>query len=113
MSNLTTSSGNLPSVAMNSSVNAIAPMNSNNSNINNNNMNSSNMSTGNGVSAPNLSVGLFRPKPIEELLPQHEKKNTPPPLPQQMNQSLNEQKPNLANAFNKSMDPVIKNTIAR
>ncbi|XP_031638394.1 homeotic protein female sterile-like isoform X2 [Contarinia nasturtii] len=110
MTGLTTSSGNLPPVAMNSSVNAIAPINSNNTNTNNNNMNSSNMMTGNGVTAPNLNVGLFRPKPIEELLPQHDKKNTPPALPQQM--PMNEQKSNLSNTFNKSMDPAIKNTIA-
>lgn len=75
-------------------------------------MNSSNMSTGNGATAPNLSACPFRPKPIEELLmPQHEKKSTPPSLPQQM--STSDQKPNLANAFNKSMDPALKNTIAR
>lgn len=110
MSGLTTSSaGNLPSTPMKNSVNATAPINSNNSN---NNMNSSMQSTGNGVTTPNLSVGAFRPKPIEELLmPQHDKKGTPPALPPQM--PMSDQKPNLANAFNKSMDPAIKNTIAR
>lgn len=93
---------------MNNSVNATAPINSNNSNS----MNSSMQSTGNGVTTPNLSVGAFRPKPIEELLmPQHDKKSTPPSLPPQM--PMSDQKPHLANAFNKSMDPAIKNTIAR
>ncbi|XP_055307981.1 bromodomain-containing protein 3-like isoform X3 [Sitodiplosis mosellana] len=109
MPGLTTSSGNMPPLQMNNSVNATAPINSNNSN---NSMNSSMQSTGNGVTTPNLGVGAFRPKPIEELLmPQHDKKSTPPPaLPPQM--PMSDQKPNLANAFNKSMDPAIKNTIA-
>lgn len=113
MPGLTTSSGNLPPASLNSSINATAPINSNsNSNTNNNNMNSSIPSTGNGITAPNLSVGPFRPKPIEELLmPQHDKKGTPPALPQQI--PMSDQKPNLSNAFNKSMDPSINKTIAR
>lgn len=75
-------------------------------------MNSSNMSTGNGITTPNLSAGPFRPKPIEELLmPQHDKKNTPTGLPQQT--PLSDPKPNSSTAFNKSMDPAIKSTIAR
>lgn len=111
MSGLTTSSGNLPPASLNSSINATAPINSNSSNTNNNNnLNSSIQSTGNGITAPNLSAGPFRPKPIEELLmPQHDKKSTPPA--QQM--PMSDQKPNLANAFNKSMDPSINKTLAR
>lgn len=94
-------------------------------------MNSSIQSTGNGTTTPTMNVGAFRPKPIEELLmPQHDKptKGTPQPPqqqplssssatstptslpPQQM--SMSEQKSNLASAFNKSMDPNLKN-IAR
>lgn len=76
-------------------------------------MNSSiQQSTGNGITTPNLSAGPFRPKPIEELLmPQLDKKSTPPPVPQQM--PMSEQKSNMPSSFNKSMDPNIKNTIAR
>lgn len=126
---------NLPPASMNSSINTTAPISSNNANTTNNNNNSNNnmnnsiQSTGNGTTTPNMTVGAFRPKPIEELLmPQHDKptKGTPPPpppqstsssttatpssLPQQM--SMSEQKSNLASAFNKSLDPSIKN-IAR
>lgn len=73
-------------------------------------MNSSIQSTGNGATAPILSVGPFRPKPIEELLmPQHDKKTTPP-APQM---PMSDQKPNLANAFNKSLDSNINKTLAR
>lgn len=131
---------NLPPASMNSSMNATAPISSNNTNTtnnnnnssNNNNMNSSIQSTGNGTTTPNLNVGAFRPKPIEELLmPQHDKptKGTPPPPPQSQppssssatstpsslppqQMSMSEQKSNLASAFNKSMDPNLKN-IAR
>lgn len=128
---------NLPPASMNSSINTTAPISSNNANTtnnnnnssNNNNMNSSIQSTGNGTTTPNLNVGAFRPKPIEELLmPQHDKttKGTPTPLPPQPPQSsssvistpsslppqqmsMSEQKSNLASAFNKSLDPNIKN----
>lgn len=107
----TTPSGNLPPASMNSSV-VTAPINSNNSNTNNNNMNSSIQSAGNGVTTPNMTAGPIRAKPIEELLmPQHDKKSTPPALPPQM--PMSEPKQNFANAFNKSMDPNINKTIAR
>lgn len=72
-------------------------------------MNSSIQSTGNGVTTPNLgsSNRPFRPKPIEELLmPQLEKKGTPPSLPPQM--PMSEQKTNLPSTFNKSMDPNVQ-----
>lgn len=76
-------------------------------------MNSSIQSTGNGITTPNMSVGSFRPKPIEELLmPTHDKKTTPPPIPQQI-PPVSDQKPILPAAFNKSIDPNVKNSIAR
>lgn len=124
--------GAMPPSSMNNSMNASAPISSNNSNTannnnnSNNNMNNSIQSAGNGTSTQNLSAGPFRPKPIEELLmPQHDKptKGTPPPslpplssalttptsssVPQQM--PMSEQKSNMSSAFNKSMDPNIKN----
>lgn len=120
MSNLTTpSAGNLPPTSINPSANVTTPITSNinttnnNNNNSNNNMNSSIQSTGNGMTTPNLSAGPFRPKPIEELLmPQHDKKTTPPSVPPPQ-MPMVDQKPNLPSAFNKSMDPNIKNTIAR
>lgn len=119
MSNLTTSTpGNLPQTPIIPSANVVTPITSNNSTTNNNNnnsnnnMNSSIQSTGNGITTPNMSVGSFRPKPIEELLmPAHDKKATPPPVPQQI--PVSDQKPNLPAVFNKSIDPNVKNSIAR
>lgn len=109
MSGLTTSTAaNLPPASMNNSVNVTTPINSNNTNTNNNSMNSSIQSTGNGVTTPNIGTRPFRPKPIEELLmPQHDKKGTPPSLPPQQ-MPMSEQKPNLPSTFNKSMDPNVQ-----
>lgn len=61
---------------------------------------------GNGVNTnPMPVVGSFRPKPIEDLLQTHDKK-TPPPMDPSKSGG------HLANAFNKVMDPHMKNPIA-
>lgn len=62
---------------------------------------------GNGVSTNPIipGAGGFRPKPIEELLQNHDKK-TPPPM------DASKSGGHLASAFNKSMEQHLKNPIA-